>query len=459
MTTATGVTAALAVGPVPALAAQAVPDWTATLGGVPGECVVHGNAVFVADTSGSVTAFDTADGAVRGTTATGKDMVSVGASDSYVAAGAKDGSLYSIDRESMTDNWHRSLSAYVNGVTVAGTVAYAVTEDGECYAIDLDSGETKWRETLSGENPAAPVVGEYVYARSGGEASSGAVYAFDPDSGATEWQVSIASGENAYAVDADLALSPDGRHLAANYLRGEEVAGVTLFDAADGTEQWSARSDGDGVGAVAVGADRVVYEGDQRVFGHDRATGEQKWQSGQGVAGGLTYDAGRLFYVADFGDQEAVRGTRSDTGIVTWETEKEYLDIWGGDASATHYYALHEDGIKAYRRKKTVETTESTTREATTESTRTGGGTGGGTERATTARATTDRTETPRSTTASSATTEAPLRDATTVASDGRGLFVAGDGVLRGNVSTWMLTVSGFALSVVGLVYSMRKEN
>ena len=216
----------------------------------------------------------------------------VALTDDLVVAGTADGSVRALDRESLTEAWHRSESegSVVSAATTAERIA--VGERGPAGAVRVydATGDVRWRYetardvgdpqkdtrfflpfvvdmTVSG---GRLFVATRRYERRGerpeGERRrfESVVYAFERD-GTVAWR---------YETDGSpIALDTGGGRLAVAYNRctGDHQRGLVVLDTGDGSERWSWDPGTDGqrrVGDVSLLADGAVVtsHGDYRGY-------------------------------------------------------------------------------------------------------------------------------------------------------------------------------------------------
>lgn len=177
----------------------------------------------------------------------------------YVGGGA-----VALDAETGTERWHVQTEHVANGVAVADRVYIGAgsNDSGEVAAVTRH-GETWWRTTAPGPVYATPAIADgTVYALS----KTGTVTALAAADGTVQWQAHAEDqgihGPPAVADDRVIVAAGNGTHTMA-------------FDAATGDRLWQFKT-GVSAGVPTVVGDRVLASGaNTGIYLLDAATGRQ----------------------------------------------------------------------------------------------------------------------------------------------------------------------------------------
>jgi hypothetical protein len=214
-----------------------------------------------------------------------------------------DDNLTAIDRSTGEERWNRSVTEYIDEVYSAGnTVVY--TDGGQqIIARNTTTGATRWSQSASYPNAIGIINETFVYA------GDGFIRGLALDNGTEQWRTDISSGyvseviwqgQLLVLVDSGsggelLALTPAGETLwnsstaPPNELRvgngtaapetlfvGSE-AGVTAFNATDGTVRWDRT--GLGWSYIEHVGDELVVEAEDAGYVLNRTDGGTVWQT------------------------------------------------------------------------------------------------------------------------------------------------------------------------------------
>jgi len=269
------------LGPNPALISVRL-AWSARVGpvGLPLDVRVTGNAVMLADSTGSVASLDGNTGAEQWRAQVGSPIsAGVGSDGRHAAVITTSNQLVVLDRG--REIWREGLGAL--GYTapfVAGARVFVMTADRVLSAFDVQSGRKLWSYARQGEQLLALrqsgvllAVGDTLVA-----GMSGRLVGLNPLTGALRWEAPIANPRGANEVErlVDLVgrVSREGDVVCARAFQ----AAVGCVQAARGTVLWTKPAAGaDGVHGDA----QFVFgtESDGRVVAWRRGDGERAWVS------------------------------------------------------------------------------------------------------------------------------------------------------------------------------------
>lgn len=257
--------------------------WTAKMGVVnfPLQIKAGANAVTLADSEGTVAAFDARSGAQLWRTAVGAPVVAgVGSDGRYAALVTRSNELVTLDAGQIV--WREKLTApSYTAPLVAGGRVFLLAADRSVSAFDAASGRKIWSQQRPGEalvlrqDGVLLAVGDTLVAGIGGR-----LVGMNPGNGSNRWETAIATprGTNDLERLVDLVggVSRDGSVICARAFQ----AAVGCVDAARGTLLWSKPAQG----AVGVHGDsKHVFgvESDGKIIAWRRSDGERVWVAEQ----------------------------------------------------------------------------------------------------------------------------------------------------------------------------------
>lgn len=253
--------------------------WNARIGAVnfPLQVKVNGNTVMLADSEGSVAAFDARSGAQRWRTSVGAAVAAgVGSDGRYAALVTRANQLVTLDGGLVI--WQEKLTApaYTSPLVAGGRV-FVLAADRSVSAFDAATGRKLWSQQRAGEalvlrqDGVLLAVGDTLVAGMGGR-----LVGLNPNNGAVRWEVAIATprGTNDIERLVDLigTVSRDGSVVCARAFQ----SALGCVDAARGVLLWSKPAQG----AVGVQGDaKQVFgvESDGKVVAWRRSDGERSW--------------------------------------------------------------------------------------------------------------------------------------------------------------------------------------
>lgn len=266
-------------------------------GGVLSHLLLHDGTLYVSAMDGSVSAFDSRDGALRWRALTGgychSSPVVVG--DALVV-GSADGSVYCFSVDDGALRWRVATGGPVYAsAAIARGIATIASGDGIVYGIGVDDGRVRWRwrmppsETAFAQSPAA-TDGERVYIG----AWDRHVYALDVATGREVWRYLATQRGFYYSPAIGAPALRDGRL----YVPSNENT-LHCLDTATGEAIWTVHSPGDryGYSSPVLDGDRIYIgcigeNGEVRCLsaadGSEvwaRATGSEIYDSSPAIAG------------------------------------------------------------------------------------------------------------------------------------------------------------------------------
>lgn len=257
--------------------------WTAKMGVVnfPLQVKASANTVTLADSEGTVAAFDARTGAQLWRTGVGAAVVAgVGSDGRYAAVVTRSNELVTLDGGRVI--WQERLTApSYTAPLVAGGRVFLLAADRSVSAFDATSGRKIWNQQRPGEalvlrqDGVLLAVGDTLVAGMGGR-----LVGLNPNNGSIRWEAAVATprGTNDLERLVDLvgSVSRDGSVVCTRAFQ----AAVGCVDAARGTLLWSKPAQG----AVGVHGDaKHVFgvESDGKVVAWRRSDGERVWVAEQ----------------------------------------------------------------------------------------------------------------------------------------------------------------------------------
>ena len=223
---------------------------------------ISGGTFVIGNSNGSVYALDTDTGELKWTLETGHRVWATPLIvEDTVYIGSMDRNLYALSLSDGTVLWKFSAQgAFASTPALQDGILYIGTFGNRVYAIDADDGTEVWR--FPAEKPGdswfwgSPAVdGDAVYAVD----VKGTVYKLNAETGEEIWpsasKLTPKQNEKNAPVRGGPALTEDGSTLLISSQNGSLYALSTT----DGSQQWSAESDGQGYVTPVVDGD-VVYE-------------------------------------------------------------------------------------------------------------------------------------------------------------------------------------------------------
>ena len=273
--------------PVPDIKTTVAPTfaWRTEIGRAPTGLVpaVTPNAIYAADTKGTIVRIDPASGATVWRAEAGKPLAAgVGADASLVVVGTAKGDVLAFDADGKP-KWQVKISSEVVGPpkTAEGTVV-VWSGDGRIYGLAADDGKTKWvyqrtNPPLTVRNYAGGVIsrGGVLSGTAGGK-----LLAMDLATGNVGWEGNVATPKGATEL--------------------ERIADVTSLPLVEERQVCA-----------------VAYQG--RVACFEILRGQLSWTRDVSSLTGLAAD-NRYIYVAD--DQGAVHALDKVTGASVWRQDK-----------------------------------------------------------------------------------------------------------------------------------------
>ena len=271
--------------------------------------VVTDGSLFVADSSGELSALNLATGDERWTTNLGSAITAspLLASSSVVAA-TEDGSVVSVDAESGVERWRTRVAAPARAsLAVTGSLVLVGDDSGTISALDLGSGAEIWTADVGAPVTRGPVIvsGIMLIATADGD-----LVVFDLASRQQRWSRSVGSGELATpAVVAGTAYVTTG-------INAEAAHRVVAVELATGRDLWDFETSDNSqllVGAVGDGRCFAVGE-DGIVYALDAASGLPEWQfaTDSSISSLATLADGRLYVASDSGSVYALDALTGD---------------------------------------------------------------------------------------------------------------------------------------------------
>jgi outer membrane protein assembly factor BamB len=212
---------------------------------------------------------------------------------------------------------------YVEGGTVATAETRAQGEVNALVAVDATTGELVWETPLPGDPAGYPppvVVGDTVAVQRRG------LYAFDATTGSRVWQHEDVSWMGTHPTGVGEAV----------LVADDNLGAFRAFDAADGSQRWSAPVTVEWVGNLpAVDGETAFVTSGTTATAQDLASGSRLWQTEHAAFGSIVSEGGvgvlsapvlgpervyagasrEMFYQRDFGG--LVTFDRTD-GTVDW---------------------------------------------------------------------------------------------------------------------------------------------
>jgi outer membrane protein assembly factor BamB len=222
-----------------------------------------GKRIYVALTSGALTARDDADGhelwrvkkMVTAPMAAGGDLLFVAAGDAIEAIRGASGAGV----------WVLPRATPVAPLRLSGETLFVVT-DKELIAVRAATGDVVWRHAVEGVRLAPSVDAGRVYTG----ADDGQVLALNVTDGSQAWERFFKGGVTALGAAQGLV-----------YVGAGYKVLYCLQGAKKGNEEWYFRIGGIPVGRIAVDESRVyVSAKDNVVHAFDRKNGNQRWNAG-----------------------------------------------------------------------------------------------------------------------------------------------------------------------------------
>lgn len=205
-------------------------------------------------------------------------------------------------------------------VSLDTTIANAVnmdpaTADGRLYlggdwgltAVEVTEGEKLWTDDDRAEFVEVEAHQDTVAAVTHG----GELLSLDP-AGGVNWAQEVPEGSAAPSI----ALTGDRLALA-------ERDGVTVYDAASGTEEWTAA----GAGAVYATSDTLIFaRGFEPTTGHDPRSGQQQWEADASARlGGKVAPGDDLLVGIERTRLESVNAVETTSGDLRWSVDEVTL--------------------------------------------------------------------------------------------------------------------------------------
>lgn len=284
--------------------------WTAKLGAVnfPLQVKAQANTVTLADSEGTVAAFDARSGAQRWRTSVGAPVVAgVGSDGRYAALVTASNELVTLDSGLVI--WREKLTApSYTAPLVAGGRVFLLAADRSVSAFDAGSGRKIWSQQRPSEalvlrqDGVLLAVGDTLVAGIGGR-----LVGLNPSNGSVRWESAIATprGTNDLERLVDLvgSVSRDGSVVCTRAFQ----SAVGCVDAARGALLWSKPAQGS-VGVQGDAKHVFGVEGDGKIVAWRRSDGERAWVAEQLRYRNLTAPlvVGRALVLGD------------DTGWVHW---------------------------------------------------------------------------------------------------------------------------------------------
>jgi outer membrane protein assembly factor BamB len=243
--------------------------------------LVHNDIVYVADTSGRVSALAIGSGEQIWSVETKIPIGGgVGFGDDLVLLGSKDGQVFALEPTTGANRWVSPVSSEVLAPPVAlSGVVVVQTIDGKIFGLSSRDGSRLWMQqrtepSLSLRGTSSPIINRGV-ALSG--FASGKIVAFEIDSGRLLWERAVAhpsgSSEIERLVDVDSTPLVVGSTLFAASFQGNIVA----IDMRTGRTLWS-RDVSTYTGMDADQQNIYLTDESGNVLALDQATGTSLWR-------------------------------------------------------------------------------------------------------------------------------------------------------------------------------------
>lgn len=295
-------------------------------GSVQGPLSTANGRVFVTASDGTVTALDSATGALLWSTPVSSSPISAGTTPlgDAVLTGTTTGTVVSLSQTTGEIRWERALSGavlaepeYGHGMVFAGTAA------GDIYGLSATTGDIIWKAHAGATVRSRPT---YAHGMLFAGTWGGEVLAFDALSGRELWRTKLTT--NAYLSPANVPLTYyRGRVYASNSTGGSLPTGLWSIDARTGKVLWAAEEAPGYSSPFLLGTDIVANTSGGRLFGVNPLTGERTWSVALGTS---IFDS----YAVQFGGGAAATGLY---GRVTAATSKQVL--WKFDVGDTFVFA------------------------------------------------------------------------------------------------------------------------
>lgn len=264
--------------------------------------------------------------------------------DDTIFLGTRTGTLQALSVDDGSDRWSTTLSGVVSATPAANDdFVVAGTDDGTVAGLEIENGDVGWRRNI-GEPVRCPVTITENLALIATEA--GRLRALDLESGQQQWSTDSErpSAGSPVFVDGICYWNRESR--------------VSAINVADGTEQWTVRTDGytalNHVSPSPVATEKTLYvtTGQTTVYALDRSDGSERWTftpPSEANVVSLAVGAGRLYIGTDQGTLYVLSGRtnrRPEPSFTYVPRDPNPGDEITFDASGSH----DPDGsIEAYR--------------------------------------------------------------------------------------------------------------
>jgi eukaryotic-like serine/threonine-protein kinase len=285
---------------------------------------VEGDAVYIGDENGFVSALDEATGAIRWQVPVGAPVNGpVTVADGIVLVGDDAGVIHGIDAATATSRWTFKTGGPIHSsATIVGDVAVFGSLDGNLYALDIATGRTAWGPVTTPGPISRSVAasGGLIYAGSGGLTPDlpATLGAYDSATGTLSWSRPLESGNTSTPSVGG------GRVFVSGGLDTTSAPGGRLyaFDATTGAPAWPTSFPAPAGSKILIVAlsNEAVYAADTKgsLYALDAATGSQLWSAPIGStlspSGGLIDD---VLYVTS--DDQKVHAFDIATRKESWE--------------------------------------------------------------------------------------------------------------------------------------------
>ena len=345
---------------------------------------------------------------------------------------------------------------------------------GGLMRIGIEYGELEWEGTYA--NTAPSVVNNSLVS-----ASFGGISSANESDGSTKWSSGIPDDE-IYFAQGNSPIVADRTVVTAVGSRDNDKGYVYAHDFVTGERRWATKIPSD-LGSSPVADSQYAYVGDYdgTIHALSLTTGSVEWtvETGGPIVSEFALADGVLYVGSNDGYLYAIHNappndppspnftveptqptvgeevrfdastSEDDSGIDSYEwdtdangvpngTGKIYETSFDEPGEHTVELAVTDDDGASQTTTRTVTVDEQTTAPPTTEP---------------------EEPDTPNSTTESATPTPTSTSSEPGLFSPERGLFVSGDDRLSGTLSAWMLSAVGLGISVIGVVYTMIKED
>jgi outer membrane protein assembly factor BamB len=367
------------------------------------------------------------------------------AGERTVAVGTEEGVIRAFDIETGSLNWERSVEPEIHSLQAQnGLLVYNSYE--RIGGLDLDSGGVMWpsvsRYDGNAETRAAISDGRVFFASKDNE-----FRAISADSGSGGWTTRLNNWDSYKSTD---AVEAGG----GNVFFGCKY-GLSCINAETGNERWRTDVSSSYINSITYGGEYIAV-GSSEVVVINSSTGRKQYSLGIEPIGQMTIRDGELIISGLRSRSRLMVGIDLASGVTNWSYSLDgnsYQDFTAACAGPVCAYLVdgYDDTLIAIRRTESSTTTlPETTMTSKTPTSPPTSTPEVPTESVTSAASRTEQTTSPIS---DSSTSTPSSRTSVSMNSDGRGFFTEGDDVLVDLITPWGLTVIGFLVSLLGVLY------